>query len=444
MAEQVRAAKESDDEHIEYKNWATRTICRMAKQLDEQAALLKSYDNPHTPPSHRTATQKKMAAKKPSGPAPSGRKQGAQKGHPGRTSRPKPTEYKEHELSECPGCGSRDIAASGRRIRDVTEIPPPPRPVTTRHTINAYDCAGCGRRGMEPETGLPGAGLLGSNAVGRIAANFIDRMPHRMNARRMKGAGLPVSVGTINNVLARLGRNLSGQAAALVAVLICARVLHIDETSFRLNGKTVWVWIFLDPDTGSTLYVLRPSRGREVLREVLRGFRGVIVCDGWKSYLGWKLQRCWAHILREARYLLERHPRSAAARRMLEQLRRIYRLALEASGSRMSRARRARVRAALLGQVRRLAEECGVGVAAKFAGKLGRAADALFEFVLDPRISATNNAAERGLREIVVHRKIRGTLRSEGSMEVMGNIFTCAATWKNRGLDYIAEMQKYA
>ena len=51
--------------------------------------------------------------------------------------------------------------------------------------------------------------------------------------------------------------------------------------------------------------------------------------------------------------------------------------------------------------------------------------------------------AERGLREIVIHRKIRGTLRSEESMENFGNIFTCITTWKNQGLDYLAEMAQY-
>ena len=97
-----------------------------------------------------------------------------------------------------------------------------------------------------------------------------------------------------------------------------AGVLHIDETSFKPNGKITWMWIFLDPLTGNFLFVLRPRRGREVLREVLPGFKDVIVCDGRRSYNGWPRQRCWAHIVREARYLREAHPGSAAARGILE------------------------------------------------------------------------------------------------------------------------------
>ena len=347
-------------------------------------------------------------------------------------------------MRECAACGSARITETGRKIRDIAEIPPPAKAAATRHTISVYECRRCGRKGMEPDAGLPGAGNLGRNACVRIADNFVCRMPQRMNGERMGRDGLAVSAGTVNNVLARAGGNLKPVAAGLIAAMQRAGVLHIDETSFKLNGKIIWVWIFLDPATGSALFVLRPSRGRDVLREVLPEFKGVIVCDGRGSYNGWQRQRCWAHIVREARYLHETHPRSAAARDILERLRRIYEAACEASGKRANGARRARTRAALLGRVRRvIGDNWGSRISRPFLKKLRGAADDLFEFVLDPKVQPTNNAAERGLREIVIHRKIRGSLRAEKSMEIYGNIFTCVATWKNRGLDYMQEMLQY-
>ena len=79
-------------------------------------------------------------------------------------------------------------------------------------------------------------------------------------------------------------------------------------------------------------------------------------------------------------------------------------------------------------------------VIGKFKGKLNRASGDLFQFVLDPRIPPTNNAAERGLREIVVHRKIRGSIRSRETMQWMGNLFTCVTTWKAMNTDCLAEI----
>ena len=93
-----------------------------------------------------------------------------------------------------------------------------------------------------------------------------------------------------------------------MAALRTARILHVDETSFSLNGKLVWVWVFFDPETGNTAFVLRDSRGRDVLNEVLGDWDGRIICDGWKSYRSYRLQRCWAHLINEARGLVRKNP----------------------------------------------------------------------------------------------------------------------------------------
>ena len=67
------------------------------------------------------------------------------------------------------------------------------------------------------------------------------------------------------------------------------------------------IWTFTTEN--ETLIAIRKSREKRVLKEVLeRNFGGVIVCDGWKSYSSFtsRIQRCWAHLLREAEYLAER------------------------------------------------------------------------------------------------------------------------------------------
>ena len=79
----------------------------------------------------------------------------------------------------------------------------------------------------------------------------------------------------------------------------------------------------------------------------------------------------------------------------------------------------------------------------KFMTKLKNALPHMFTFVLDPHVPSTNNAAERSLREIVMHRKICGGLKSENTPNIMGNIFTCFMTWKAQGINPLAEMVKY-
>ena len=73
------------------------------------------------------------------------------------------------------------------------------------------------------------------------------------------------------------------------------------------------------------MIVIRKSRGKKVLREILgEVFGGVVVCDEWRSYPNYtsRIQRCWAHLLREAKYLAE-HVEEAAP--LSEALQRLYR-----------------------------------------------------------------------------------------------------------------------
>lgn len=67
----------------------------------------------------------------------------------------------------------------------------------------------------------------------------------------------------------------------------------------------------------------------------------------------------------------------------------------------------------------------------------------LFTFVMHPGVDSTNNAAERVLRETVIHRKIRAQLKTEKGMEMFGNIMTSVMTWDMRGLNIIEEVRKY-
>ena len=212
------------------------------------------------------------------------------------------------------------------------------------------------------------------------------------------------------------------------------------------------MWIFVDPFTGRSAYVIRDSRGLKVLQEMLGdgwngtivcdGWNGTIVCDGWRPYTRYRIPHCWAHIMREMRDLEDRYPESWAAWRVEGVLSRIYADALHIPAS-TPKYERVPMHKLLVQRTRRLARVYADDpVIGKFMGKLNRASGDLFQFVLDPRIPPTNNAAERGLREIVVHRKIRGSIRSRETMQWMGNLFTCVTTWKAMNTDCLAEIVK--
>ena len=88
-----------------------------------------------------------------------------------------------------------------------------------------------------------------------------------------------------------------------------SEVLHADETGWRVNGKKWWLWVF--GNTESAVYTIDKSRGKDVVRRILGEiFLGVLVVDGWYSYLSiiCEKQSCMAHLLRKIRKLYASFP----------------------------------------------------------------------------------------------------------------------------------------
>ncbi|NOQ56079.1 MAG: transposase [Nanohaloarchaea archaeon] len=55
------------------------------------------------------------------------------------------------------------------------------------------------------------------------------------------------------------------------------------------------------------MLVIRPSRGNNVLEEILeKNYAGTVICDCWRAYnylSNAQLQRCWAHLIRKSKVL---------------------------------------------------------------------------------------------------------------------------------------------
>ena len=288
---------------------------------------------------------------------------------------------------------------------------------------------------------LPERGAYGLGVLLAVVTNYLDRLPFKLNSRSIKRWGIDISSGTTHNILVNVGMSLSDQTADILRRIRKAYVLNADETSISLNGKKVWVWIFYNHETGDTYIAVRPTRGSKVVDEVLgEDWKGSLVCDGLPSYKKYRKQRCWAHIITAIRHVAEHNPECEAAQEVEKSLTEILKIGRKASGSDEERAK---IRAMLDERVGHIVEKYkDIPELKKFITKLSNARPDLFHFVTDPRIPPTNNDAERGLREIVVHRKVRGSIRAENTMTWLGNLFSCVSTWRAQKMNVTAELAK--
>ena len=166
---------------------------------------------------------------------------GGQRGRKGMTCKPKPTKYETHTSDSCPGCGSGSLWITKTLKRNITKAPRTVKAVTTPRSINTCRCRSCGRDGIEPETGLPNNGSYDPSITTEVADGYACRTPFRMIADRARRYGITLSSGTVHNIMRRPGASPGTPTADTATAMRRAGILHIDETSLYLNGRTVWV-----------------------------------------------------------------------------------------------------------------------------------------------------------------------------------------------------------
>jgi transposase len=274
---------------------------RLRKEIAELRRRLQVHENPNVPPSVRSQAPGHTRAH-PLTPPEGRKKPGAKRGHPGSTREdPPPDEEVVHTAPMCGKCRSPRLKLIGQQTTTETERPPAPKPKVTKHTQNLYRCEECGEEtlALPPDGRQPtewGPRLETEAVLGKIQ----DRLPYRkLRARLVRQGGklLWTSTATLQGMVWRASEKLAAEEQAILQRLRRSPFVHVDESILRVDGHREWLWVFVTEE--DLLLVVRPSRSRDVVEEILgKGYAGKIVCDGWKAYIGWVLQRCWAHLLR--------------------------------------------------------------------------------------------------------------------------------------------------
>jgi len=399
-------------------------------KIRELEARLAQYENAHTPPSlRRGRNHKKDKGDKG--------KPGQKIGHKGVT-RPyaAPDSQVEVTADRCPECGSELGAPFRIDSKIIEEIPEPQPVIITQYKIAHYRCPFCLKEVVANDAGCPHEGKFGNNTIAQATLlKYEDRLPHRKIQDAMKRLfGLKISPATIFDLTRRAADAVRSEYDAILNKIRGAPILYVDETSIRVQGERHWIWTFSTPS--ESFFVIRKSRGTKVLVEVLtRRFKGIIVCDGWKPYTRFtnRIQRCWAHLLRESKDIAEKFEEAIPLHNAIKELYEILTEALENDPPPKVRKR--------LWQLAREAlkhwtlKEYSIENVRKLIRKINNGLDYWFTFVINPGVEPTNNRAERALRPHVVLRKILGTLRNDKGTSIHERIMTTLATWGQNGLN---------
>jgi predicted RecB family nuclease len=221
------------------------------------------------------------------------------------------THHVEIAATKCPFCKSKDLVVipvkqwpkevqtRRKRAYDIVVTPGAIKRKVIEFRAFAYRCSRCER-------------CFVSDRYHRLARHFhgfmswfaYQQITHRLGIKTLAALfhetfGIQVNWWeflVFRNLLARYYRN---SYRRLLAKIIAGPVLHVDETEVKLHTGTGYVWVFASVETA--VYIFRPSREGEFLREVLKGFNGVLVSDFYSAYDGLDClqQRCLIHLIRD-------------------------------------------------------------------------------------------------------------------------------------------------
>jgi transposase len=163
--------------------------------------------------------------------------------------------------------------------------------VQARHAGQTSDAIGAAASQIGPNAIAQAAMLNKSYGLswGKIAA-FFERT---FQLKVTRG-------GLTRAVIERVGSLAEPHYEELVEQVRGSAAVSADETSWRVAGKSHWLWIFATPET--TVYDIAPSRGFDVIeRNLGADFDGLLCRDGWSPYRlldQARHQTCLAHFFK--------------------------------------------------------------------------------------------------------------------------------------------------
>jgi transposase len=326
------------------------------------------------------------------------------------------------------------------------DIPPVER-IVRRFDVEVGCCERChqrvqGRHPFQTSDALGAAAIqIGPQAVALAA--FLNKQLGlsfgKVATLLMERFGLQVTRAALVRALHRVARRAQPSYEALCERIRGSPHVTPDETGWKVAAILWWLHVFVTRDT--TVYSIAPGRGYEEAATILgEDYDGTLSRDGWAPYrrfLKADHQTCLGHLLCRCKELIVDHPRAFLPRQVKRLLQDALELRDRHAAKKISDRGLAIGRGKLAERLVRLLEQTSrVPDIERFANHLAKEFAAIFTFLLDPSVDATNWRAEQALRPAVITRKVCGggnrTARGAQTQQVLASILRTAA---QRGLN---------
>jgi len=283
-----------------------------------------------------------------------------------------------------------------------------------------------------------------------VALNRVQKLVNSM-------IGTVISESTLLKFVLRLHQALATWELQATEKILEMPVIHVDETSFRVDKKNHWIHVYSSGDL--TLKFLHRKRGKEAIEfiNIIPRYGGAIIHDCWSSYFSYQECShglCGSHLLRELTFTVEAND-YRWAKNMKRLLQETCRKVSKNEDKKLSEQELANLQKRYRNILTRGDKELPP-IPPRPSGKRGKLAKSdahnLWErlkkheasvllFAKDPHVAFTNNRAEQDLRMAKVKQKVSGCFRAEIYAHAYCRISSYLQTMANKGYNPLIAIQ---
>lgn len=352
-------------------------------------------------------------------------------------------------LKECPLCRGRDLKECAGIKTHLQEDIVITQPLAILYRKHRYYCRSC----RKVVTGC-GEGEMTRGRIGPIAKTLAAYLKYQVKVsdRDIKKIfselfGLKFTVGSLLGFRNQLRICFQPVYENLILKIRRSRFVHADETGWKIDGKSGWLWNFSNKKTA--ICHIDKSRGGKIPQAILgKNYKGVLISDFYSAYnkvpSGAK-QRCLVHLLRDIKHVQECLTTDRSTQAFCVRLKTLIYSAVELAEQResLSVTDYTKKRDRLLesfGDLR-LSDPANK-ITRRFVKRLERHRQECLTFLDKPGIPWHNNHAERMIRPNVLLRKITFGNRSTEGLQNHNVLMSIIQTAKLNQLDPLTRLRE--
>ncbi|MFH2020214.1 MAG: IS66 family transposase [archaeon] len=342
------------------------------------------------------------------------------------------------EICRCPECNGRlsdTVEIRDRYIEEIERL----KSLVTKYRIHRKYCKKC-KKIVEPKItdAFPNFRFGIFLCLYIVALNIGLSLPIRRIRELLRFTfAINISTGEIKNIIDKVAEEFGPEYEIMKKELKNMKSIYADETSWYINGKLTWLWVFLSEKVA--IYHIQNSRGKKVPAKMLKGFKGILISDFYSAYTQGKIsQKCLVHLLRDIfNWKKVRYFKSQELQKFALRLKGIILNAIDIEVK--SRENRIKYEK----KIQRLtSKSLKDGEVKRMCRRLNKHLNSLFTF-LEYDVEFSNNPAERRLRPCVVARKISYGSRSKKGALHFATLKSINETCKLNDKDFLDYGKEY-